>query len=191
MYIIVKKVVQLLSLIFFRIKIIGKENIPKEGAAIICSNHIHALDSVVFIPNNKRKINILAKDTLFTSKIGRWLAKIFGVYPIKRDTADMHAIKTSLKILKNNELLMIFPEGTRNGLAKGTPIKNGAVQIAIKAGVPIIPVGIRGTFKIFSKITIHIGKPIYYNNEDRKSDKELITNLTQNLMNEIIKLREL
>lgn len=64
--------------------------------------------------------------------------------------------------------------------------------MAIKAGVPIIPVGINGNFKIFSKIKINIGKPMYFNEyKDKINDKEVITQLTENLMNEIIRLRDM
>lgn len=180
-----------MSIIVYRIKINGKENIPSEGAALICPNHVHALDSVVVIVHAKRKINAIAKEELFKNKVLKWLADIFGVYPVKPNSADLGAIKTSLKILKNKELLLIFPEGTRNGLERGIPVKNGPMTIAIKAGVPIVPIGIKGSFKAFSKIRVNIGKPIYYNEyKDKVNDKEVVTKLTENLMKEIVKLRD-
>ena len=167
----------------------GKENLPKEKAAIICPNHVHFLDGPTLIANSKRKINVLAKEELFKNKFLSNCLRMLGMYPIKRGSADIEAIKVSLKILKNNELLMIFPEGTRNGMAKGVKPKNGAVVMAIKAGVPIIPVGIIGNFKPFRKITIKIGKPIDYSSyKDKVKDKELMTKLTEELMKEIVKL---
>ena len=69
-------------------------------------------------------------------------------------------ILESVKALKNNEVIAIFPEGTRNGLEKNGKAKNGAAYMAIKTGVPVIPVGIHGTFKPFSKVYIHYGEPI-------------------------------
>lgn len=187
-----QKIFWLMTVIAYRIKIIGKENIPEEGPALICANHVHAFDSVIIVAHNKRKINVLAKEELFEKGFMRFLAKVFGIYPVKQNSADLGAIKTSLKLLKNKELLLIFPEGTRNGMAKGTPIKNGPMTIAIKAGVPIIPIGIKGTFKPFSKITLKIGKPLYFDDyKDQINDKELITKLTENLMNEIVKLRDM
>ena len=182
----------LMSVIVYRIKINGKENIPEDGAALICPNHVHALDSVLVVVHAKRKINVLAKEELFKNKVLRWLAKIFGVYPVKQNSADLSAIKTSLKILRNKELLLIFPEGTRNGLERGRPIKNGAMTIAIKAGVPIVPIGIKGSFKVFSKVTINIGKPRYYDEyKDKINDKEVISKLTEVLMKEIVRLRDM
>lgn len=181
----------LMSVIVYRIKVKGKENLPKVGAALICPNHVHALDTVLVVVHNKRKINVLAKEELFENGALRFLAKVFGVYPVKQNSADLSAIKTSLKLLKNNELLLIYPEGTRKGMEKGKPVKNGPMTIAIKAGVPIIPVGIKGNFKVFSKITINIGKPMYFNEYKAQiNDKDVVSKLTQNLMQEIVRLRD-
>lgn len=189
MRIIIKFLYKILSKIIYRVEVIGKENLPKEKAAIICPNHVHFLDGPTLIANSKRKINVLAKEELFKNKFLSNCLRMLGMYPIKRGSADIEAIKVSLKILKNNELLMIFPEGTRNGMAKGVKPKNGAVVMAIKAGVPIIPVGIIGNFKPFRKITIKIGKPIDYRSyKDKVKDKELMTKLTEELMKEIVKL---
>lgn len=189
MRIIIKFLYKILSKIIYRVEVIGKENLPKEKAAIICPNHVHFLDGPTLIANSKRKINVLAKEELFKNKFLSNCLRMLGMYPIKRGSADIEAIKVSLKILKNNELLMIFPEGTRNGMAKGVKPKNGAVVMAIKAGVPIIPVGIIGNFKPFRKITMKIGKPIDYRSyRDKVKDKELMTKLTEELMKKIVKL---
>jgi len=170
------------------VKITGKENIPEKEAAILCQNHIHALDPVVFILTAKREINGVGKEELYKIGILKWLAKIFGIYPVKRDGSDINTVKILLKLLKQNKLVFIAPEGTRNGLAKGLKPKNGAVNLAIKTGAPIIPIGIRGSFRAFSKVIINIGKPVYYN--EGEVNKEDVDNLTKNLMDEIIRLRD-
>lgn len=188
---IIKFILKLLILIVYRPKIVGLENIEEGKAALICPNHVHALDSAVIVLTNKRKINILAKEELFKNGFLRWLADIFGVYPVRRQNKSMETMKISLKLLKNNELLMIFPEGTRNGMAKGIKAKDGAVKLAIRAGVPIIPVGVQGNFKFFRKIKINIGKPIYYNvSKEETNNKEILDKLTEELMTEIVRLRD-
>lgn len=175
-----------------RTKIIGKENIPNEGAAIICPNHIHIFDSVSVVVNNKRKIYVMAKEELFKSKIGNWFFRDVGAFPVSRGKGDTKALDTAGEYLKNGELLLVFPEGTRNGLEKGIKFKKGAAYIAIQNKVPIIPVGIVGTFKPFSKTTINIGKPIdireYVDSE--KQDPRKIIALTNKLQEEVIKLRD-
>ena len=192
---ILRKIIKFLfkigAIIMYRPKIIGKENLPKNEGALICPNHVHALDSAVIIAMNKRKINVLAKEELFKNGFIRWIADLFGIYPVKRDNKSMESIKISLKLLKNNELLMIFPEATRNGMAKGVKPKEGAVKLAIKSGKPIIPVGVQGTFKLFRKVKVNIGKPIYYSEYKKDiNNKEVLNKLTEDLMSEIVKLRD-
>ena len=189
--IIIKGILDFLVLIVYRIKIIGKENIPKEGAALICPNHIHALDSVCIVVTAKRPIRGLAKESLYRFWILRFLSKTFGMYPVKKDVSSINTIKTAFNILKKGELLLIFPEGTRNGMAKGEKVKNGAVNIAIKSGVPIIPMGVQGKFKPFRKVKLNVGKPIYYDkNKIDVKNKEEIDKLTNELMQEIVRLRD-
>ena len=139
----------------------------------------------------KRKVNVLAKEELFKNGFLCWIADLFGIYPVKRGKADMQAIKISLTLLKRNELLLMFPEGTRNGMAKGIKPKNGAVLIAATAGKPIIPIGIQGSFKPFTKVIVNIGKPIDYSKlKEEVKDKEQASELTKELMKEIVYLRE-
>lgn len=191
-FFIVKRICHFFTSILYRVKVNGKENIPKDGAALICPNHVHAMDSVCVVAHNKRRIYALAKSEFFKTKIVRWFGNTCGVYPIKQNSADIDAIKVSLKLLKEQKLLLIFPEGTRNGMAKGKPIKSGPILIAIKAGVPIIPVGIKGNFKPFRKVTINIGKPIDYSQyKTETKNKEVISNLTNELMKEIVRLRDM
>lgn len=191
MRVVIRFIFKIIAIILYRPKIVGKENIPKDTGALLCPNHIHNLDSAVIVAMFKRKVNVLAKEELFKNKFICWIADVFGIYPVKRGKADLQAIKTSLKLLKNNELLLMFPEGTRNGLAKGKKPKNGAVLIAASAEKPIIPIGFQGSFKPFTKVTVNIGKPIDYSKyKDNVKDKEQASKLTQELMEEIVKLRD-
>ena len=192
MRIIIKNILKFLIVIVYRPKIVGLENIEKDKGMLICPNHVHAFDSAVIVLTNKRKINVLAKEELFKNGFVRWLADLFGIYPVKRENRSMESVKISLKLLKNDELLMLFPEGTRNGLAKGVKPKDGAVKLAIRAGVPIVPVGVQGNFKAFKKVKVNIGKPISYNkyNKEDTNNRELMDNLTNELMDEIVRLRD-
>ena len=191
MRVIIKFIFKIIAIILYRPKIVGKENLPKDTGALICPNHVHNLDSAVIVAMFKRKVNVLAKEELFKNGFIRWIADIFGVYPVKRGRADLQAIKISLKLLKNDELLLMFPEGTRHGLDKGKKPKNGAVLIAATAGKPIIPIGIQGSFKPFRKVIVNIGKPIDYSKySEEVKEKEQASKLTQELMQEIVKLRD-
>lgn len=191
MRIIIKFLFKIIAIILYRPKIVGKENLPKDTGALLCPNHVHNLDSAVIVAMFKRKVNVLAKEELFKNRFICWLADLFGIYPVKRGKADLQAIKISLKLLKNDELLLMFPEGTRHGLDKGKKPKNGAVLIAATAEKPIIPIGIKGSFKPFRKVIVNIGKPIDYSKySEEVKEKEQASKLTQELMQEIVSLRD-
>lgn len=189
--IILKHFFSFLETIVYRPKIVGMENVPKDTAALICPNHVHALDSAIIVAKFKRKVNVLAKEELYKNGFIRFIADIFGIYPVKPDSKSMESVKISLKLLKKNELLMLFPEGTRNGMAKGVKPKDGAIKLAIRANVPIIPIGFQGNFKPFRKIKVNIGKPIYYTvKKEDINNKEIVEKLTDELMKEIVNLRD-
>ena len=191
MYKFLKRIINILSHLIFRVKIYGMENIIEEGPAIICGNHIHAFDSVILVGRVKRKINFIAKAELFKkSAFMRFVEKPFGLIRVDREKKqDIEALKKSLNVLKNDEILWIFPEGTRNGLAKNVEVKTGVAYFALKSKVQVIPIGIKGNFKPFSKIVYNIGKPLnfneYYNKKIEKEDLEKVTNI---IMDNIIKL---
>lgn len=178
--------------IIYRVKIVGLENVPKDKGAIICGNHVHALDAPALAAGCTRKIRFMAKKELFDNPGIRFMSWVYGSFPVDRDKKDTEAIKKSLKILKNNEILGIYPEGTRNGLAKGVKPKNGAVNIAMRAGVPVIPFGVQGTFKPFTKVVYVFGEPIDYSSyKDKIHDKEFVGILTNELMAKIVELRDM
>ena len=189
---IIKFVLRIVTLLLYRVKVVGQENIEKDKSYIICPNHLSFWDAPVLVAALKRNdMYILAKEELYKNGFIRFIADVFGIYPVKPDSKSMESVKISLKILKNNGLLMIFPEGTRNGMAKGVKPKDGAIKLAIKANVPIIPVGFQGNFKPFKKIKVNIGEPIYYTEyKDEVNNKELTEELTDNLMKIIVKLRD-
>lgn len=171
--------------IVYRLKITG--SVPETGSYIICANHINYLDAAAVVLLNKRKIYFVAKEDLFRFRILNWLAHLFDVIPIKRNMQDMEAMKRCLKIVKSGNLLGIFPEGTRKGLAKNGKAKNGAAYMAIKTGTPVIPVGIHGSFKPFSKVYINYGNPIDLS-EYKGQEKEKQDEATKLIMDNIIML---
>lgn len=183
---IVRKTVKIiLSTVYkiaFRVKITGK--VPESGGYIICCNHINYLDAAAIVLFNKRKVNFVAKEDLFTHGILMWLGHLFDAIPIKRDMQDIDAMKRCLKVLKNGELLGIFPEGTRKGMEKNMKAKNGAAFMSIKSKVKVIPVGIHGTFKPFSKVYVNYGETIDITN----FTKENLDEATDIIMNNIVML---
>ena len=188
-------IVKIFYIMFHTIRkteVVGKENVPKDGAAILCENHIHVLDSVSIVAHTKRMMYIIAKEELFKSKIGNWFFKKVGAFPVSRGTGDVEAIETANKHLQNGDLLLIFPEGTRHGLDKGLKFKKGAAYMALQNKAPVIPIGVVGEFKPFTKIKINIGKPIDISEyiTDEKVDPRKVIALTQKIQAEVILLRD-
>jgi len=143
--------------IFFRIKVKGKENLPSEGGVILMSNHISAYDPPLLAAIFSRPVRFMAKKELFENPFMRFVLFLADAFPVDRSKNDITAVKKALSVLKNQEILGLFPEGTRGEEGKlGNP-KLGSVMLAIKSGVPIVPIGIKN-IKKDGKITINIGK---------------------------------
>ena len=175
--------------IFFRIEVKGKYNIPKEGGVIIASNHLSNLDPVVLGVASPRRLNFLAKEELFRNQLFSRFIKSLGAIPLKREKRDISAVKKAYKILKREEVLVIFPQGSR--IFKGK-IYPGVGFLAKKANVPVVPTKILGTDKILppgkgffhlEKIKVVFGRP--FNVKDGLSPKDI----TERIFSEIKNLK--
>ena len=171
--IFIEKVLYVYCIIFHRLKIEGRENIPMDEPVIFCGNHRTFLDPVLIKVTAKRNCHFLAKGTLYKNKFFAFLGWVFETIPVLRDSKDINAIKQSLRYLKNGECIALFPEGTRNGLAKGEKVKDGAAFFALRTGAKIVPVGISGKTGPFSKAIIRYGKPLDYSNYDKNDEEAL------------------
>ena len=185
---IVKGAIYIYCKVVYRMKIIGKENIPKEGPVIICGNHRSFLDPPLIEVTCGRYTRFLAKEELTKNKFLAFLGIIFDAILVKRDSKEVIAIKESLKTLKNGDCLALFPEGTRNGLEKGEKVKDGVAFFAVRSGAKVIPCGIKGGKKGDWKVTIIYGKPLDYTQYKGTKDKETLDKITNEIMDNIIGL---
>lgn len=176
--------------IVYRIKIIGKENIPKEGALLFCGNHRTYLDPPLITVTAGRKMSFMAKEELKEQALMRFLCFAFDGIWVKRDSKDIGSLKTAMKLLKNGGCIGIFPEGTRNGMEKNDgKLKNGAAYMALKTGAKIVPIGIQGPAKPFSKNVIIYGEPLDFSQYvSSKIDKEIEDKVSEELKEQIIAL---
>ena len=185
----IKAILHAFYKVVFRIKKINEENLPMEGPVIVCANHLNTWDAIGLVTASKRRIRFIAKEELFHNKFLNWFAHVFDVIPVKRGMRDIEAMKMNLTALKNGEALGLFPEGTRKGLAKGAKVQNGAAYMALKTKTKVVPVGIQGTFKPFTKVKLNYGKPLDYTNyEPKNPEKEDIEQATKEIMDSIIML---
>ena len=161
LYYFLKCIFKTLMHVLYKPTIIGKENIPKEGAIIFAGNHRHAFDPLLILMSNKRMIHYLAKEELFKGLSGKILNKI-GMIKVSRDKSNSVAIEQSEEILKNGGIIGIFPEGTRNRTNEPLlEFKYGTVSMAKKTGTIIIPFAIRGKYKLFRKgLALEYGAPL-------------------------------
>lgn len=187
---IVVGLIHTFSLIVFRVTVKGqKENVPKEGAYIMCANHTSNWDAPILVSSTKRMLYVMAKQELFKNNFIKWFAKCMGVFPVKRGGMDIESLKFSLKILKQGDILMIFPEGTRHGMAKNGKAQNGAAFMALRAGVPVIPVGIQGKMKPFHQVKLNYGKPLDFSEyKSNKPEKEVLEKVSKEIMDKIVML---
>ena len=185
---IVKGAIYAYCKIVYRMKIVGKENIPKEGQLIICGNHKSFLDPPLIEVTCGRYTRFLAKEELTKNQFLKILGIIFDAILVKRDSKEVKALKESLQTLKNGDCLVLFPEGTRNGLAKGEKVKDGAAFFAVRSGAKVVPCGIKGGEKGNWKVTITYGKPLDFSEYKGSKDKEVLDKITNEIMDNIINL---
>ena len=150
-----------LKFILYRPTIINKEKIPAEKAFIFAGNHKNALDPALVALSTKRTVRFLAKKELLEGKTKLFFKAIKAI-PVDRKHTSVSAVDTAIKILKDNGVISLFPEGTRNKTNKILlPFKFGAVSMAKKTKSPIVPFAITGDYKLFRKgIKIEFGEQI-------------------------------
>jgi len=164
----------------------NRENIPKDITFIAAGNHRSSLDPFLIGLGMKRQMAFVAKDTLFDIPIIKNLLLWVNANPIDRSGNPKVVIEKTVELLHKGKPIAIFPEGTRNkGDEPLIDFKKGAALLAIQAGVPIIPVGIKNSNKTFGRKTVIYGKPIIPPVDNDKSSREA---LTETLREEILKL---
>ena len=140
---------KVLSWVYFPYKTTNTNKIPRKGAFILASNHSSNLDPVVLGICSVRRLEFMAKIELFKGALGFFLTKL-GAYPIQRGKGDFGAMRETLKRLQEGRVVLVFVEGTRR-IGNETPKAQAGVGfIAMKSGVPIVPVYVQGTDKVMA-----------------------------------------
>ncbi|MBI4972846.1 MAG: 1-acyl-sn-glycerol-3-phosphate acyltransferase [Candidatus Omnitrophica bacterium] len=171
LYWILRLISLIILKIFFGLEAIGKENLPKKGGFILASNHVSYLDPVAIGVLVPQKLNFMAKDELFKHLLSSWFFSALGVFPVKRDSADLSALKEAMRRVKNGQPLLLFPEGTRQlPGASHAQAHAGIGFLASKLAVPVIPVFVKGsdialpkgtkTIRL-NKVLVSFGKEIF------------------------------
>jgi len=151
--------------LLWRIKREGYENVPRDGALMMCANHNSNLDPI-FIAVTMAEfadLRFMAKKELFAFKPLAALLNWIGAFPVDRQSADIKSAKTTMTILKEGGRLLVFPEGTRYLDGEIRAAKPGVGLFALRLGVTVLPVYITNKKRLFGKVRVIFGKPMVFN----------------------------
>jgi len=173
---------------YYNPTIIGKENIPKDGAILIVGNHKHLYDQCLSIISTKRFIKYMAKREYFDNKKTRWFFKAVGCISVDRSVHDGKAKGEAIETLKNGGAIGLFPEGTRNKTQEFLlPFKFGAVSMAKKTDAYLVPFGITGDYVFRSKnLVIKYGKPFKVTDMELDEANNLLYETVKKLMEDTL-----
>ena len=190
-YRIIYPIVWIFFYLFHPCRAIVREHIP-EGGAVICGNHTHASDPffIVFAFRRCNPLAIMAKAELLRVPVIGPILRLVGVFGVDRGKSDVGAIKHALRLLKEGRKLLLFPEGTRVKEGADVEAKTGAAMLALRAGVPIVPVWIPSKRKWFRRTDVLIGEPFFPKAAGRRPTAEDYDRVTEEMMTRIEALKE-
>lgn len=189
--------IRLLAFPFGGWKTKGRENIPAVGPFLVVSNHLHIADPPIIAASFPLKCVLMAKADLWESSWSRFWVSNFGAFPVRRGGVDREAIRQAEAWIKKGVSVVMFPEGTRSPNGQMQPALPGAVLIATRLNIPIIPVGIKGSEKLKNlkrafwhhpKITVDFGKPFSLPPVEGKLTKEKREELIRIMMGHVADL---
>lgn len=175
LYRFVRAIVNFFCRAFWRVRVTGRENIPSSGAFVLAPVHRSNIDTMLACTVSSRRMRFMGKDSLWKNSVTGWLFSSLGGFPVTRGTADREALRRCVFVLQSGQPLVMFPEGERKSGAIVEKLFDGAVYVAIKANVPIVPVGIGGSERAMQKgskmirpvrCAMVIGKPIHIGGND-------------------------
>ncbi|MET0306217.1 MAG: lysophospholipid acyltransferase family protein [Solirubrobacterales bacterium] len=171
-YTFVRILVSLPTLLIWRVRAIGRENVPKDGPLILAPNHFSQMDHFFIGLYLRRKIRFMAKSQMFGPPVLTYIYKHGGVIPIRRGHHDEEAFKTAFTVLDQEGMLLIYAEGGRSRSSELGKPKRGVGRLALESGAPVVPVAIYGSAGVrrwkrlrFPSITVQYGEPLSFPRE--------------------------
>ncbi|HVH30447.1 MAG TPA: lysophospholipid acyltransferase family protein [bacterium] len=196
-YLFWKTFVWVIGKLAFRLRIEGREHEPPQGPFIVAANHASALDPPLVGTSLHHRASYMGKQELFTVPILGPLLRSIGVFPVRRGEADHRAIRTSLDVLMSGGVLVMFPEGTRSADGRLQKPEPGAALIALRTGVPVLPMAVIGSYRIlpkgtrwprFQQITIRMGSPLTVPRVDGRLNRQMLEDWGQHIIEAIERL---
>ncbi len=165
----VRTIVTVFCRVWCRMSIDGRDNLPAEGPFILAPTHRSIIDTPVSSGVYRRRMRFMGADKWWSNKYFGKLLSALGGFPVSRGTADREALKRCIAVIEGGEPLVLFPEGERKSGPIVQPLFEGAAYIAMKTGVPIVPIGIGGSERVMPKgarfiyprkLYVMVGKPL-------------------------------
>jgi 1-acyl-sn-glycerol-3-phosphate acyltransferase len=175
---------------FYGLRVAGREHWPAAGGALVCANHQSLFDPLLVGLACPRRMNFVARDTLFKAPLLSSLIAFFDAFPIDREGGGLAGLKETLRRLKGGELVLIFPEGTRTRDGNVAPLKPGFIAVARRSRVPLVPVGIDGAYQAWprtsrfprlGRVAVAIGEPVTSEQVQTLSDEGLLSLLSERI----------
>lgn len=181
-----------------RVKVVGKENVPTSGAFVLAPIHRSNIDTPLAAAVTRRRLRFMGKDSLWKVPVVKSVLSALGGFPVTRGTADREALSRCIAVLQSGEPLVLFPEGTRQSGPIVQNLFDGASYVAVKAGVPIVPVGIGGSENVMRKgskmirphkCVLVVGPPINVEvDENGRAPRSAVRDVTTTLHSELQRL---
>lgn len=164
-----------------RWRVQGREHVPESGPFILALNHNSLLDAVFAQVACPRTVHTMTKSSQFRSGLARRALVGLQAFPVRRYRVDPQAVRTVLRLLGEGRGVAIYPEAERSWDGRPQPFRRGAIRLMLKAGVPVVPCGIRGSYHVWPRwsrrpmrgeVSVHFGAPLHFGRHDDRDSRE-------------------
>lgn len=181
-YAFFRAVARLVAWRLVRLEVCGRGHVPRGGPFLLVVNHLSFLDPILVAVACPRRMHALAKSTQFASgRVYAWLLPRVNAIPARRYKVDPQVVRTVLRLLEAGEGVCIYPEGERSWDGAPQPLRRGTVRLLLKAGVPVVPCGISGSYEAKprwsatrhrARVALRFGEPIVFGVHDTRAERE-------------------
>jgi len=153
-YGVLQQVARVLFVLVFGIRVYHRRRLPRRGGVLVVANHQSFLDPVLAAVGMPRPYHPMARESLFRLAPFRWLIRSLYAFPVRRGRVDLGAVREALARLQAGAVVLMFPEGTRTRDGSIGTLHGGPVRIAVRAGVPLVPMVIDGAFEAWPRTAL-------------------------------------
>jgi 1-acyl-sn-glycerol-3-phosphate acyltransferase len=181
-YRIVRFIARIGILSWIRIEVEGLENVPPSGPCILVPNHQSLLDPFLVQGVCRREVATMTKSTQFSGRIMRWLLGLVSAFPVRRYRIDPQTVRVLLRRVSEGKVVCVYPEGERSWDGRLQPFRPGTIRVLLRAGVPVVPVGIDGMYDVWPRwrprpragrrVRLRFGEPIRFGAHARRVERE-------------------